>query len=164
MPNWIDASIAIFFAGAFVLEMKRGFGRAVFDLAALLLALRITWALGEALSGSARLAGNGHTNQAILYVTGFLIVGAALVVLGKLVYSTTLVSTDVFEPLLGGLCGLGIAIIASHVLVQTIALGVGGDSAPVVIADSVLGTEFLRFDSYHQMLELLYNFHREPVG
>jgi uncharacterized membrane protein required for colicin V production len=164
MPNWIDTSIAVFFVGAFLLEWKRGFGRAVFDLAALLLGLRITWALNDALSGSVRLASNPHANQAILYVGGFLVAGAALVLLGKLIHSATLVSTGVFDPIFGALCGLGIATIAAHVLVQTIALGTGGSNVPVMIADSVLGTEFLRFGAYHQVLELLYNFNRPEVG
>ena len=164
MPNWIDACVAVFFVGAFILEFKRGFGRAIFDLAALLLALRIMGAVSEPLSGSVHLVGNAHTNQAILYVAGFLVVGAALVLLGRLIHSTTLVSTDVFEPLLGALCGLAIATIVSHVLVQTIALGGGDDNLPLVVINSVLGMEFLRFDTYHQVLETLYNFNREPVG
>jgi hypothetical protein len=152
----------LLFAGTFFIEMKRGFGRAVFDLAALLLAIKIVWALHEPLSGAVHLVRDTCTNQAVLYALGFLITGGALVFLGRLVHSATLVSTDVFEPILGGLCGLAIAIIASHALVQTIALGVGVDTVPVVIADSVLGTEFLRFDTYHRVVELLYHFDRPP--
>ncbi len=164
MPNWIDASIAVFFVGAFLLEWKRGFGKAVFDLAALLLALRIAWGLNDALSGSVQLVANEHANQAILYIGGFVITGLVLVFLGKLVHSATLVSTDVFDPILGALCGLAMATVAAHALVQTIALGAGGSNVPIVIADSVLGTEFLQFGTYHQVLELLYNFNRPPVG
>lgn len=163
MPNWIDLSIAVFFAGALLLEFRRGFGRAIFDLAALLLALRITWALNEQVSGALQFASNPETNRAAIYVGVFLIAGASLMLVGKLLHSTTLVSTDVFEPGLGAICGLGIATITAHVLVQGLALGTGSDTVPGVVAGSVLGMEFLRFDTYHQVLELLYNFHRDPV-
>ena len=164
MPNWIDASILVLFVGALILELKRGFGRAVFDLAAFLVALRVTWMLNEPLSASVQLAADSHMNQAVIYALGFVVIGGPLIYVGKLLHAATLISGDVFDPMLCSLCGLAIATIATHTLVQTITLGAGGDGVPAVVAGSVFGTEFLRFDTYHQVLEQLYNFHREPAA
>ncbi len=163
MPNWIDAFILVTFGGAICLEFRRGFGRAVFDVAALLVALRVTWMLNETLSGSVRLAADPDTNRAVLYAAGFIVLSSLLVRIGKAVHAATLVSTDVFDPALGALCGAGIATMIGHVLVQSIDLGAGGTSIPSAVAGSWLGTEFLRFDTYHEVLNLLYNFHRDPV-
>ncbi len=164
MPGWVDLSIALVFAGALLLEFRRGFGRAVFDLAALLVAMRATWMLNDPMSNSVHLVLDHSANHAVMYFGGFLVIGALLVVLGRLLHSTTLVSTDVFEPMLGGVCGLAIATIVSHALVQGLALGAGTNAIPESVANSAMGMEFLRFGTYHQVLEFLYNFHREPVG
>ena len=163
MLNWIDLCIGMFFVVAFVLEFRRGFGKAIFDLAALLVALRMTWELNDVLSRALQLAANPHTNEAALYALGFVIISVVLVCIGRFIHATTLVSADLFEPMLGCLCGLAMATIASHVLVQTIALSSRGDAAPVMLASSMFGDEFLSFDTYHQVLHILYNFHRNPV-
>lgn len=163
MLNWIDLCIGIFFAGALVLGFRRGFGKAIFDLAALLVALRVTWELNEGLSRVLPLAVDPHVNNAANYALVFVITSVLLICIGRFLHATTLVSADVFEPMLGCLCGLGMATILSHILVQTIAMGGRSEAVPALLASSMLGTEFLRFDTYHQVLQMLYNFHRSPV-
>ncbi len=165
MFNWIDVSIAVIFIGIGALEAKRGFGRALFDTAAALVALRAAFELNRPLARAVHLSADPYMNQAAVYAICFAALAAVLLYLGKLLYDITLVTAGVFDPVLGGMCGLAIAVIASHALVRTIALGSGGgDAVPAAIGASVFGMELLRFDTYHQVLEFLYNFHREPVG
>lgn len=164
MFNWIDIAIAAIFIGIGVLEAKRGFGRALFDTAAVLVTLRAAFELNRPLSRVVHLSADPHANEAMVYAICFAALGVVLLYLGKLLYDTTLLTTGIFDPACGGICGVAIAVMVSHALVRTIALGVGGDAIPAAISASALGTEFLRFETYHHVLEFLYNFHREPVG
>jgi len=161
MPNGIDVAIAVLLVGAGLVETKRGFGRAVLDLTALAVTVRVAWLLAEPLSGSIKLAMDPDVNRAILYVASFVVLGSFLLYLGRTIYDVTLVSAEVFDPPLGGLCGIGVGIILAHALVQTLAFGAGGDAVPKVVADSLLGTEFLRFHTYHRVMDVLYHFNRD---
>lgn len=161
MLNWVDFAIVGLFAAALILEVKRGFGRAVFDFAALLAAVKFTPTLADRLSHALQFTAKPSTNEAAIYLVLFFIIGGALVFLGKLVYDTTLISAETFDALLGGMFGIGIAIILCHAFARTIALSAGSLSVPpAVIIQSAFGTEFLNFESYHRLLEVLYNFHR----
>jgi len=161
MLNWVDFIIVGLFAAAVILEAKRGFGRALFDFAALLVAVKVTPTLAGSASHALQFTGKSSTNEAAVYLVLFLIIGGALAFLGKLLYDSTLISAETFDALLGGLFGVGIAIVLCHVLVRTIALNAGAPGIPPeVIAQSAFGAEFLTFESYHRLLEVLYNFHR----
>ena len=157
----MDFIVVAVFALALAVEVKRGFGRAVFDFAALLVAVRAAPMLAEALSRWIRPAPT-PANEAVLYAVSFAIIGGVLVFLGKLLYDATLVSAETFDPLLGGFCGIAMAIILCHVLMRTVALAAGpAESVPQVIRDSAMGTEFLTFESYHRLVNVLYTFNRE---
>lgn len=161
MLNSLDLVIIAVFAFVVVVETKRGFGRAIFDFAALLVAVRGAHMLTDPLAGAVKLAANPSTNQAIIYGISFLIIGGVLVFLGKLVYDTTLVSAETFDALLGAICGIGVGIILCHALTRTLALAAGPYVIPTIIANSALGSEFLNFESYHRLLETMYGFGRE---
>jgi uncharacterized membrane protein required for colicin V production len=160
MANWVDFTIIVLFAGTVLLEVKRGFGRAVFDLAALLVAVRAAPMLADPLSHSLSLSHSAATNSAIIYAACFALLGGLLIFLGKLVYDTTLISAETFDALLGGILGIGIAVILCHAFVRTIALTSGPSLASALVAQSAMGAEFLTFDSYHRLLEALYTFDR----
>ena len=160
MISSLDFIVVAVFALALAVEVKRGFGKAVFDFAALLVAVRAAPMLAGALSGWIRAAPT-PANEAVLYAVSFAIIGGVLVFLGKLLYDATLVSAETFDPLLGGFCGVAMAIILCHVLMRTVALAAGPESVPQVIRDSAMGTEFLTFESYHRLVNVLYSFNRE---
>ena len=158
--NWVDFAIFGLFVAVVMLEVKRGFGRALFDFAALLIALKAASLLGEPVSHTFQFTASTSTNLAVIYLGLFVILGALLAFLGKFLYDTTLISAEAFDALLGGLFGLGIAVILCHALVRTVALNAGApDIPPAVVAQSAFGTEFLTFESYHRLLNFLYNFH-----
>lgn len=159
MLNWVDVVIAVIFATGVICETRRGFGRAIFDFAALLVAVKLSPMISQPLSHAVRLVGATHANEAVWYGFTFAIFGTVLLLVGKFIYSTTLVSAEVFDALLGGLFGVGISIILCHAFVRVIALHAGStDVAPTIVASSAFGREFLTFDSYHQLLEAIYRF------
>jgi len=161
MLNWVDFVIVGLLAAAVILEAKRGFGRALFDFAALLIAVKFTPMIAGLASHALRFTAKSSTNEAAIYAALFVMIGAVLVFLGKLLYDSTLISAETFDALLGSLLGVGIAIMLCHVLVRTIALNAGAPNIPPeVIAQSAFGNEFLTFESYHRLLDVLYNFHR----
>jgi len=160
MLNQLDFLIVLIFVFVPLAQLKRGFGKAVFDLAALLLAVYTSSTLLEPLAGAVKLAADPSINEAAVYATSFVVIGGVLMLVGKLLYERTLVSVDPFEPFFGGICGIAIAIILCHVGVRSLALGAGPDAVPPVIANSAMGTEFLTFETYHRLLEVLYSFDR----
>lgn len=160
MLSWIDLVIILIFAGTVVLETKRGFGRSLFDLAAVLVTVRTAPMVADPLAKTMHISAHAPTNQAYIYAGVFVVTGGLLVLLGKLVYDSTLISAETFDAVLGGLLGVGVAIVLCHAMVRTVALTSGAEEPPVAITQSALGTEFLTFDSYHRLLEVLYNFDR----
>lgn len=161
MLNWLDTVIVLLFAGAVVLEAKRGFGRAIFDFAAVLVAVKFAPMVAEPMSKSFNFTASASANEAWIYAVTFVLMSAVLILLGKFVYDTTLISAETFDALLGGLAGIGIAIVLCHALVRALSVHAGSPEMPSDLVNaSAFGTEFLRFDSYHQLMETLYNFHR----
>jgi uncharacterized membrane protein required for colicin V production len=159
MVNWIDAVIIAVFAVSVVLETKRGFGRALFDFAAFLVAVKFSPVIAPPIARTIHITTAIHANDAVWYAIVFAVLATILVLIGRFLYSTTLVSAEVFDALLGGLLGVGIGVILCHVFVRIVALNAGSaDVVPLVVASSALGREFLTFESYHQLLETLYRF------
>ncbi len=160
MGNWVDLVTILILAMAVIVETKRSFGRAIFDLAAVLVAVRIAYMVADPLSATIKISANPATNQAIVFAVPFVILSALLWFLGKLVYDATLISAEIFDPLLGGICGILIGITFDHAFVRTIVFAAGTKELPSLIADSALGKEFLYFDTYHRIVQALYNFNR----
>jgi uncharacterized membrane protein required for colicin V production len=160
MLSWLDFILIAVFLTVVLVQVKRGFGRAVFDFFALFVAIRVVPLLSRPLAGMFKVALEPATNHAIIYACMFVFVGGTLVVLGRLIYSSTLISAEIFDPLLGGIFGIGAAVILAHAIVKTIAIGVGSHLVTSAVANSALGMEFLKFETYHRVLETLYTFHR----
>lgn len=156
MVNTIDVVLVVLIVGVVALETKRGFGRAIFDFAALLIAVRIAPLLVPAASKSLQLARDAQANEAILFAAIFVLTGGALLYLGKLAYDSTLISLDTFDPFFGGVAGFAVVLIVGHAVVKALAISAGVDGAPPdVLASSSLGMQFYRFGAYHQVMDFL---------
>lgn len=158
MFNWVDFVIIGILLVIVTAEVSRGFGKAVFDLAALLITLRLVSMFDDSLAGAIKLSSNAATNESIVFAVSLAVVGSLLVFIGSIIHGTTLVSADFFEPILGGICGIGVGIVLCHALVKTLALAAGPNVLPSPLAHSALGIEFLTFDTYKRLIEFLYNF------
>ena len=157
MFNYIDLIVVIIFLAAVIVEAKRGFGKAVFDAAGILVAVKAAPGAASWLAKHIKFSATAGPNEAVNYALFFVIVGVTLVLLGRLLYSTTLISAEVFEPILGGVCGIIIGIVLCHAYVRTIWLASGADEIPMVIVNSLLGNEMLTFSGYHDFIERLHN-------
>ncbi len=157
--NVIDAVIVIMIAAIVVIETKRGFGRVIFDFAALFAAARAASIAAPTAAGAVHLAKDAPANEAIWLAMLFVILGCALVYVGKVAYDHTQISLDLFDPMFGGVAGVGVAVTVAHVLLCALAISSNvGVSPPEVLAGSTLGMEFYRFGAYHQMMHFLYTF------
>ncbi|MHB1001100.1 MAG: CvpA family protein [Armatimonadota bacterium] len=158
MSNWLDIVIVIMFIVIIAAEVKRGFGKALFDFAAFLVAIWGSYNLFKPVLKFVMLSPDPHTNQAIVFGSLFVILGIIMFFVGKFLYETTLISADVFDQFLGGVLGFGIAIIICHAMIRVIALNGWSNGLPEIITTSVLGKELLTFETYKQFLQALYNF------
>ena len=157
--NWLDLVIIAILLAVVLVEVSRGFSRALFDFIALLTAVHLSPPLGSSLAGALHFSPDVYANAGIMHAVSFVIVGGLLVFGGNFIYSMLQFSTDFFEPILGGILGVGIGIIICHALVSSVAV-TGVHMMPVSIANSSFGSEFLTFDSYHRFMGFLYNFNK----
>jgi hypothetical protein len=152
--NWLDFSIIFVFVLAVLIEAKRGFGRALFDFAALLITV---WGISriELLWKAASFSSDVH---AALYGGSFLIIGGLLMIIGRLAHQSTLISAPPFDVMLGSILGIGTALVLCYGIVHMVALTGGPKGLPPVLSCSALGKEFVTFDTYHRVLYVLQHF------
>ena len=164
--NWIDLVLVMTIVLAVSVEFRRGFGKAIFDFVAFFLALRAASLFYESLAGSFFFVRNARANEAVSFAATFVVLAAILWLIGKRVYDTTLISLDTFDPPLGAILGVGIAVIVGHALVKSLFLARSvGVVVPEALAQSTLGFEFLEFPAYNALLDFLFSLgqEREPV-
>lgn len=152
--NWLDIGILAVFAATIAIEAKRGFGRALFDFAALLL---VIWGISR-IEPLWQSAGFSAGHQAAIYAGSFVVIAGLLITIGRFAHQSTLISAYPFDKILGGLLGIGAAIILCYGIVHTVALTGGRNGLPPVLSCSVLGKEFATFDTYHRVLYVLQHF------
>lgn len=152
--NWLDIGILAIIAGTIAVEAKRGFGKALFDFAAVLLAL---WGISriEPLWQSSRYP---VEEQAAFYAGSFVVIAGLLIAIGRLAHQSTLISAYPFDMILGGMIGIGAAIVLCCGMVHTVALTGGPDRLAPIVSSSVLGKEFITFDAYHRVVYILQHF------
>lgn len=157
MATWVDAAVVILLLGIVVLEIRRGAGRAMFDLPAVLIAMRAAYILVNPQTGSIKFAAG---SEAITYAIVFSVIAFVLIVIGHFIYSSTLFSADTFDSFLGGVIGIFVGITVCHVFVNVLNMMAGPDDAVNIVLNSPIGSEFLEFATYHRLLDALYNFNR----
>jgi len=154
--NVIDGLLVALVVGLVALEAKRGFGRAVYDFVALLLTVRGVPLLVPHVAGVVHLAPDAPANQAAWFGILFVVFGTILLFIGNLAYESTLITLDTLDPFLGGVLGLGVAVIVGHAIVNSLALAAHTNGAPPeILANSRLGMEFYHFVTYHEVIDFL---------
>ncbi|MBI2843765.1 MAG: CvpA family protein [Armatimonadetes bacterium] len=154
--NPIDIVLLSLLIAAVVVETKRGFGKAIFDFAALFVTIRAVPMLAPVAANSVRFSHEALANEAICFAGLFVLVGGILLFLGKLGYDYTLISLETFDPLLGGVLGIGVAAIVGHAIVRSLAISASiGGAPPDVLSSSWIGMEFYGFTSYHRTIQFL---------
>lgn len=152
----IDILLVVIVLGIMILETKRGFGKAVFDFIALLATVRVVPLIAPKLAESFHFLGEPQANEALCFAGVFVVVGVGLLFIGKLVYDATLITLDTFDPVLGGVMGIGVAAILGHMIARSLAIAASaGGVPPEALVNSNLGMEFYQFVTYHKVVMLL---------
>lgn len=153
--NWLDLVILGIVALAVMAGFKRGFGRAIFDFAAILVAARIAYLAYTPLSEAINFSANEQANAGWSFGLLFVAVGIILWLIGKLAYDTTLISLDTFDPPLGAMLGIGIAIIACHMFASTVFMATEKDSKSDIVYQSAFAPEFHTFTTYRNAIDTM---------
>jgi len=153
--NWIDLVLILIVVLGVAIGLKRGFGKAIFDFAALLVALRLAEMAYLPLSKSIHFSADKQANLAWSYGLSFVVIGAVLWFIGKAAYDTTLISLETFDPALGAMLGFGIAVIVGHALAKTAFIATAKLDYSELIAHSRLAAEFYGFGTYHSVVETM---------
>lgn len=154
--NAIDVVLVVIAIVTVAIETKRGFGKVVFDFIALLITVRMVALISPKVASVISFSADPLVSEAIWFGIFFVVVGGILIYIGKIIYESTLLSLDTFDPFLGGVLGIGVAIVIGHVIVKTLAISAGVDGAPPdVLVNSKLGMEFYNFTTYHKIIQFL---------
>lgn len=154
--TWLDLVIVLIVVLSITLETKRGFGKAIFDFFAFLLALRITDMLYVEVAQRITFSSNPQMNNTWSYGILLVVLGIIFWFLGKLAYESTQISLDTFDPALGAVLGFGIALILGHAFV-TIVYYASKDAtgASALLQNSMFAQEFYTFSGYHSFIDTL---------
>lgn len=155
MGTWVDAVVTILLIGLVLIEIKRGFGQAIFDLAAVFIAMRLSYALANPQAGILKLASK---SVPLAYGISFVVIAILLILVGHLIYMSTLLNADQFDSFFGGVIGIFVGIIVCHCFVNALNMLAGPDNSANIVQNSVIATEFLDFATWHKILNFLYNF------
>ncbi len=156
--TWLDIALVILILSVLVLECRRGFGRAVFDLAGVVLAFIAAKLYYTSIAGWIHPFQTQDANQALGFAILLIPGTGIMLLLADLAYNSLLVSTDVFERVLGAVCGAAIGLAFAHALAFGIWLGTGRNAdKDNVFSNSTISMEILTFRSYHNGIEWLAN-------
>lgn len=144
-PNIIDFVVALTFIISTYWEVKRGFGKAIFDAPGLIIAV---YAARNYYLIPAKVLTFVSPDTANLF--GFVIIFGILAAVSIMVASylkcVTQISLDPFDPVMAAIVGLAAAVVFCHVLMYSVFLvSNNGTIEPGIISHSLLGDEFLSF-------------------
>lgn len=157
MSSWIlDSLLVLILLLTIFIEWRRGFGRSLFDLGAVIIAFLVAKFYYVSLSSKITLFHEICANQAFGFAVLLIPSIALLLILSDLAYNSVLISTDIFERILGGLCGLAVGITLAHSLAFGIWLGDGlNEDRADLFNHSVVASELLTFKTYHHAVDEL---------
>jgi uncharacterized membrane protein required for colicin V production len=160
MPlSWIDVFLAVVIVGWVILEIRRDFGRSLFDTVAVLASMRMALLLYPGVAHWFAFAGSPEAARGTALGTLFVFFGAVMLVVSKFVHEATQWSMDSFDPIFGSLFGVTSGVIVAHMTIRILAMLYSTHQGlPTFIADSGLGAELLYFKTYHQVADFLINF------
>lgn len=153
---WLDVVIAAMIVGMAALEAKRGFGRAVFDCGAIMIALGVAPKMHIPLAHHLDVLRSPQANSAFIYTAVVVVSGAVLWLVAKTAYESTQLSLDHFEIPLGAVVGIVIGAALAHALTTTIFISTNhGGYLPASLANSALGKELYGFYTYNSVIGFL---------
>ena len=145
-----DFFLAVLFVIGIAIEMKRGFGRAIFDVLALYSALVVGAYVAPTLAGGIPGIGPSGAAFAECQITTFVTVSAVFLILARFIATAVPLSMGMFDALGGFGAGVVCAVIFCHGIVAALATG---DSQQAAALSGGLSQQLLTFSSYHQLVD-----------
>jgi uncharacterized membrane protein required for colicin V production len=160
MPlSWIDVLLAVVIVGWVILEIRRDFGRSLFDAVAVLVSMRLALLFSPSAGHWFAFAGSPEAGRGAALGALFVFFSIPLLIGARILHEATQWTMDSFDPVFGCLFGLTSGVIAAHVTVRVLAmLYATPHGPPTFVADSGLGLELLYFKTYHHVADFLINF------
>src|SRR5437870_13659814 len=104
--TWIDILLAVMILGWVIVEIRRDFGRALFDTLAALVSLQLALLVSPAAAPLFSFAGPENVRLGWALAVLFVLFGAITLFVAKIVHEATQWSMDSFDPVFGCLFGL----------------------------------------------------------
>ena len=155
--NWLDILLLLLLAGASLLGLTRGFGRATLDALGLYAALCLASFLAPLLAAHLTLtAGGVAENRGLTLGTLFVLCGALFLGAAWYCHGLTQFEAGMFDKLFGLIGGAAMGVILAHGLVATL---VTSDPRRVAsaacVSRSAVGAEVYSFPSVHSVVDIL---------
>lgn len=154
--NWLDIVLILVIGGVSVIQMVRGFGRAVFDALLLYAALWGANAAAVPMAAQVHLANGAAVNHTDVYALLLIVFGVAALGVSRFIYGMTLFDAGMFDGLLGLVMGVAAGMTAAHGIVHAIAMAdPNGTAGAALVAGSPVGHEMLAFSSFHSVMDVI---------
>ncbi len=155
--TWFDLVALVLVVLVAWVESIRGFGRALVDLVGGIVIVRLAPMLAGRLADSARIMYTPDANRAVWFGLLFVVMATLVVLASRLVYSSTLLSLDYFDPILGATFGVATGAILAFAFLHTLQLSYGTSGAGQTLMASFAGQELLEMRSFHKALRAMYH-------
>ncbi len=153
--HWLDVVLGLVIGVIAIVEMTRGFGRAVLDALGLYGALWAANALATPLAASVHPSPHPSVNMCIAYGVALLAFGAFSLAVSRFVYGVTMLHMGMFESLLGLGAGVAVGMMAAHSIVRVMAMSDPTGGGAQTVSESFVGSEMLSFPTYHSVLNTM---------
>ena len=150
----VQTGIVIIILAVAAVEMKRGFGRALFDLVGAIVVVVLARSLASTLAPTVSLLANKGANEALWLGIVFAVLGTAAFFLARWCYNATLISLDAFDPFFGAVIGLATGVAVAHVVLVVMLMGSTPAKAQQLRQTRVC-RECVNFESYNGLVTTL---------
>lgn len=152
--SWVDVMVILVVILIAFAESHRGFGLALIDVVGAIVGMKLALFLAPILAESASLGFAQGTAKAFWLVVLFVLLVVVTLVAGKLIYSSTLLSLDVLDPIIGALLGIVSGLLVSHVILRAMLLATLGDPFGKQLAATFAVQQLVEFRGLNHILDV----------
>jgi len=153
--NWVDLVALVIIVGIAFLESRRGFGLALFDLIGAIIASKLAISFYEAAGKALPFNLKAQDAQGFWIILMFLILGALVLLASRFLYSTTLLSLDVMDPVVGAILGIASGIITAHIILRGMVLAAAGTPFETELAGTFAVIQLVDQTGFKALMEVL---------
>ena len=153
-----DFIVFVIVVAVAVAQAFRGFGHALYDIAALYVALTISTNLSGWLAVRIHFTPGAAPNEAVSFAVLFVLFGGGLLVLAHVFHNIAGLSLDPMDAVAGAILGFFSGIIIAHAFVQFLVIHSGAVATgplPVQIQNTTLSKEVYTFEGFKAIMARL---------